>query len=230
MIRLKSTYSLDLLELPNVFNLKKKQQATCLWFTSFEPPKPFTKLAMVPTPTTGELHGPLTFARCPVASLLHAPAASSKLAKKKLHQTVLSLMCCQENPSPSNNASSTGCREETYSHIVSFAPRWYVLAHFSWSLVACFSSSPVRVPHKVKAEPYAEVNEHDRFNPISGLLVQHLYKKRSGLLRSTAAGCWPWVHWVQHVSTNWTKSQSNMNYINLLNKGGVKFPGCCKMP
>lgn len=68
--------------------------------------------------------------------------------------------------------------------------------------MACFSSSPVRVPHKVKAESYAEVNEHDRFNPISGLLVQHLYKKRSGLLRSTAAGCWPWVHWVQHVSTD----------------------------
>ena len=68
--------------------------------------------------------------------------------------------------------------------------------------MACFSSSPVRVPHKVNAESYAEVNEHDRFNPISGLLVQHLYKKRSGLLRSTAAGCWPWVHWVQHVSTD----------------------------
>lgn len=45
-------------------------------------PNPFTKLAMIPTPTTGEFHGPLTFARCPVASLLHAPAASSKLVKK----------------------------------------------------------------------------------------------------------------------------------------------------
>lgn len=45
-------------------------------------PNPFTKLAMIPTPTTGEFHRPLTFARCPVASLLHAPAASSKLVKK----------------------------------------------------------------------------------------------------------------------------------------------------
>ncbi len=145
---------------------------------------------------------------------------------KKKHQTVLPLVCFQENPCPPNNASSTVWRKETYTHglictslvcsrsfflepsgLLFFVPckgstegqGWVICWSqwtFSFSILFQVSWAP-----RFETKVTARVKLRSKCWIIGGLLLRPFgwreamwtLQKRSGLLCSTAAGCWPWV-------------------------------------